>query len=154
MFHILVKGTKIIDMVDTDRVAKPVGAIAITPEQHAQISASPYGFAAFDYVGGELVQNTTFTDERTLVQARNKKKNEIRRECLRRIAGINKTLADDGNLALVIELVKAGFNPTAGSDISMTAEIYRYARKKINQAASATQEQLDNYDPATDTNWP
>ncbi len=40
------------------------------------------------------------------------------------------------------------------ANIVLARDIYQYAKTKITQAQTATQAELDAYDPATDPNWP
>jgi len=61
-------------------------------------------------------------------------------------------------LDLIVELFQAGAFaagfPSPGSDMEKVKDIYQYAKAKALQSRTATQAQIDAYDPATDINWP
>jgi hypothetical protein len=44
--------------------------------------------------------------------------------------------------------------PNASQALIDGKDVYDYAKNKISQAKTATREQLEGYDPATDNNWP
>jgi len=94
----------------------------------------------------------------TLERNRHDKIQQIRAHGLGLIGGLVPALANADTLDLIVELLQAGAFatgfPTAGSDMERVKDIYLYAKTKITQARTATQAQLDAYDPATDTNWP
>ncbi len=59
---------------------------------------------------------------------------------------------------LMVELFQAGAFvagfPAPGSDMERVKDIYVYTKQKIATAKTATKDQLEAYDPATDTGWP
>jgi len=81
---------------------------------------------------------------------------ETRREALRRIGIVIPALANESTLNLLVEMLQAGMvtAPTPSTDMDRVKEIYLYARQRIVQAQTATEDQLNAYDPATDPSWP
>lgn len=91
----------------------------------------------------------------TLERNRAQKVREIRAEGRGRIIALEPDLANEDVLAavrLVIRDTDATLTP--GSDLDTARQIFVYMRARIAEAKTATQAQLDNYDPATDPNWP
>lgn len=80
----------------------------------------------------------------------------IKSLALERIGARIEALADLVMIAMVVELVQAGMlNPPAlGSDAAACAEIYSYAKAKIQLAKTAPIDQVAAYDPAADAQFP
>jgi len=57
------KNGRIIDLVDGDVAAKPMGSILLTHEQHVQVMQSPIGHALFIYRDGELIISQELIDQ-------------------------------------------------------------------------------------------
>jgi hypothetical protein len=72
---------------------------------------------------------------------------------LKHIGNYVDALADFDMTMLVYKHLWASIsNPSA--ELSAGKDVYDYAKNKISQAKTATREQLEGYDPATDNNWP
>ena len=108
--------------------------------------------------GGEYWQ--LYIEPATVVLDRNRREeiDQVRTHALELIGGLIPALANENTLDLIVELFQSGAFatgfPTPGSDMERVKDIYLYARTMISQARTATQAQLDAYDPATDPNWP
>ncbi len=149
---------RVTEVIDSDRQARPPASIELTPSEARTIATHPIGHAAFDYVGGQLVENSARQSDAELSRNRTAKAAEIRAHALELIGGLVPELANADTMDLIVELYQAGaFRaafPTTGSDMARVKDIYLYAKTKISQARTATQAQLDAYDPGTDPNWP
>ena len=78
----------------------------------------------------------------------------LEKECLKRIAAKVPALASPPSISLVAALWPMLNLSAAGSDMLTCRDIFLYAKNKKVQLQSATLEQLQSYDAATDPNWP
>lgn len=156
-YYILTDNDAITDVYNSDGPFPiPTGAIQITNEDARTMEAHPIGFGVFDYLDGAAVLNADRVASVNLPNNQRAKVNEIKTEALKRIGAIIPALADINQLGLIVEMLQAGMisAPEAGSDMETVKDIYVYGKTKMGQARTATQSQLDSYDPATDTSWP
>lgn len=77
-------------------------------------------------------------------------------EGMNRIGVVIPALANKTTLDLLVEMLQAGMvtAPTPGTDMDRVKSIYVYVKQVVTQMQTATEAQLNAYDPATDPNWP
>ncbi len=75
-------------------------------------------------------------------------------EGLRRIASVIPAINSLAALDLMVELWPMLDTASAGANILLVKDIYQYAKTKIVAAQTATESQLNAYDPASDAGWP
>lgn len=78
----------------------------------------------------------------------------IKDEAIRRISLQVPALNSYDMVAFMAELWPALDTAALGVPMTAAKDIYIYAKTKITQVQSATQAQLNAYNPATDPNWP
>lgn len=148
----------ITEIIDSDRSPIPAGGIELSDIDADRIAKNPIGHGAFKYQAGTLNEDAAIMAVYTLKVSRADKIREVSAYALDLIGETIPALADENQMGLLVALFQAGaFRPgfpAAGSDMERVKDVYLYARTKINQARTATQAQLDAYDPTTDPNWP
>lgn len=105
--------------------------------------------------GGASWRDYVVPDDVRIARLRQRVIDAIKAEGLRRIGLILPALKNLDLLELVIEAVKAGSMaaPTGGSDLDRCRALYVFAKSRISYAQGASEEQLNQYDPAAD-GWP
>lgn len=108
--------------------------------------------------GGDSWRLYVEPDANRIERKRAEKIGAIKSHALGLISALSPAMANLPMLELVLDLHQsgafaAGF-PAPGSDFDNIRLIYQYAKTRIVAAQSASETQLDNYDPATDPNWP
>lgn len=108
--------------------------------------------------GGDSWRLYVEPDVNRIERKRSEKIGAIKSHAIELISALSPAMASLPMLELVLDLHQAGAFatgfPAPGSDIDNIRRIYQYAKTRIVAAQNATETQLDNYDPATDTNWP
>lgn len=106
--------------------------------------------------GGDAWALYVETDAVRLERLRGEMIEAIKAEGLRRIGLVIPALAIIEMLDLIVEAVSAGMMnaPQPGSDMETVKDIYLHARSRVAYAKTATEDQLNQYDPATDHGWP
>ena len=106
--------------------------------------------------GGDTWRDYVEPDEVRVERLRQQKLSAVKSEGLARIGAIIPALCNLDMVDLMIEMLQASMvsAPSAGSDMDRVKEIYVYAKGKVVQAQTATEDQLNQYDPATDSGWP
>lgn len=94
------------------------------------------------------------TAEEIMLRKRREKKNEIQQLCIDRAQVRVPALGDKNMLSLVAELWPMLDSTKASADLIAVKDIVVYARQKINQLKTATEAQIDSYDPAADALFP
>ena len=79
------------------------------------------------------------------------KKVEIKIDAINRVATVLPEI-DTFDEILMMRKIYPAFTPTAAG--TLAKDIYLYAKTKIDQADTAPIEQVEAYDPTTDTGWP
>ena len=95
-----------------------------------------------------------FTESEILDNARSAKVKLIKTEALSRISTAVPALNTLDMVAFMVDLWPMLNTASANADITLAKDTYVYTKTKIIQAQGATQQQLDAYDPLTDTGWP
>jgi len=85
---------------------------------------------------------------------RDNKIEQTKAEGLRRISEIVPAISTIEMVNLILELWPMLNTGSASADMILVKDIYVYARARIGAAESATEAQLNAYDPTTDTGWP
>lgn len=134
----------------------PGGAIQITTPEAITLRDHPQGFGVFDYTGGQVVLNAARAGAMSLTRNRRKKIEQIKAHALALMAAIESSMGDWDTVSLLIAMTRDGMTnpPDVGTPLRQVQAILQYGKTKITQARTATQAQLDQYDPATDSNWP
>ena len=106
--------------------------------------------------GGVSWRKWVQPDDERVEKLRRRKLAETKAEGLRRVGVIIPAMANINILDLIVEAVEASMMvaPQAGSDMEKVKQIYLYAKTRITAAQTATEDQLNAYDPATDPGWP
>lgn len=135
--------------------AIPGGAIQISKAAAMSMARSAYGFGAYDYIGGTVVLNTSRIGDMAMPNNRRVKIDAVKAEALRRLQIISPVLTED-NVRLLQWMAGQGLIDLSGAkQEALDAQaIVQNTTTRIVQMRTATQAQLDSYDPATDPNWP
>jgi hypothetical protein len=107
-----------------------------------------------DWIAAGNTPEPEFTTSETLEQNRAAKIRDIKNEGLSRISAVIPALDSFTEIQLVEVLWPVLNNPNGNANLSLVKDIYLYGKTKISQARTATQAQLDAYDPTTDPGWP
>ncbi len=89
-----------------------------------------------------------------LKRNRKQKARDIQNEVIARIGAVVPALNRIEMIELMVELWPSLDTASLGPDMLSAQSIYVYGKGKITQAQTATQAQLDAYDPVTDVGWP
>ncbi len=106
------------------------------------------------WIAAGNVAEPEFTAAEMLENKRRNKIDQIVSEGVRRISAVIPELDSLNKISVVAALWPVLDNPGANSDFARARDIYVYARNLVNFAKTATDTQLDSFDPPTDPNWP
>ena len=89
-----------------------------------------------------------------LSESRRKKIEATKDEALRRIALEVEAIESIAMVGFMVEIWPMLNTASASASLLKARDIYLYAKTKIAESKSATQTQIDAYDPVADTGWP
>lgn len=107
-----------------------------------------------DWVTEGNTPDPEFTDAERLANKRAAKKEAIKDEALSRCQARVPALNSFAMIDFLRELWPMLDTASAGADMIAVKDIVVYAKTKIGQLDSATEAQIDAYDPATDPSFP
>lgn len=130
------------------------GAVELEPAEAEKITGSPYPPGAWvvsngvatldDVVAAELDRNTSALT----------KINATKAEGLRRISEAVPAFNTLHDVELIASLWPMLDSTAASAAMLLARDTYVYARQQIEFLRTATQEEIDAYDPMTDPDWP
>lgn len=147
----------IVEAVNSEHMAVPPGATALSDADADTLAAHPVGAMAFQYINGSLVERQAVMDDHTLARTRQRVIRELEAYGLALIDEAVPGLGNPQAMNLLVELHQAGAFasgfPTPGSDMDRVKDIYLFIKTRSAQAMGATQAQLDAVDIAS-LPWP
>ena len=121
-------------------------------KQTARISINDLSLLPTDIVDYYIIETTPIVETGT--STRKLKIEEIKTEGITRIAAIIPALDNLKMINLMVELWHMLNTIDASTEMLLVRDIYVYTKSKITWAKTASDIDLDAYDPATDIGWP